>query len=216
MQLPSASRRARDDALARRAAVRRGLRASSRCPTRARSSGTSRTRAGSSRPSCSRRIGPATACSIRRSACSSTRTTTRSATSIRGRSAACCRGPSLDEVRAYRAHVDARDGALFARGGQPRLRAQRSDRARPQARAAAPGADPHRHQAPALAQPAAGPPIAGRWPRRRGRARTCALGRASTSGSTEIGHDGARLRLRQRDAAPSRVRRTRSRSRRAR
>ena len=46
-------RRARRDRRARGAALARGLRSSSRCPTRARRSGTSRTRPGSSRRSCS-------------------------------------------------------------------------------------------------------------------------------------------------------------------
>ena len=97
--------------------------------------------------------------------CSSTPTTTRSATGTRAPSAACSSRPSLDEVLAYRAHVDERDARRCSpRAGGDAGAAPALSRARPAARAAAPGADPHRHQAPAVAQPAASRPTAARRP----------------------------------------------------
>ncbi len=88
--------------------------------------------------------------------------------------------PALADVKRYRANVDERMQALLAaHGDDAEIAALVS--ARPAARAAAPGADPHRHQARALVQSARAPPThgAGRW-RRCGRSR-CA-GSATKAG----------------------------------
>ena len=121
-------------------------------------------------------------------------------------SAACCRARRSTTILAYRAHVDARCATLLARRADHR--AAGADRARPPPRAAAPGADPHRRQAPAVAQSAEAR-LSQPWPRTPappagGRA---ALARASHGGLARIGHAGARLRVRQRSAAPPRLRR---------
>ena len=127
----------------------------SRCPTRARPSGTSRTSPGSSRPSCSSASSPASSPSIRPSASSSTATTRASASSIRapaarpdhaadaGRRASATAPMSTSACRrcSPRAPDDAEIAALVD--------------ARPAARAAAPGAAPHRHQARAGVNPLA-------------------------------------------------------------
>ena len=127
--------------------------------------------------------------SIRRSACCSTPTTTASATAIRGPSAACSRGPTSRGARLPRARRR-RDAASCSRA-RVAADAGRARRARPPARAAAPGADPHRRQAPALAQPArAGlPRAAGRSPPVR--PPPLRLGRVRRRACVEIGHAGA-------------------------
>ncbi len=96
--------------------------------------------------------------------------------------------PSLAEVRAYRAHVDAAVLRLLERrraaGGDRRLR-----RARPAPRAAAPGADPHRHQARSSGATRCGRSTARALPAPQGD--TPALGwRFFEPGLREIGHAG--------------------------
>ena len=70
--------------------------------------------------------------------------------------------PGLAEVKAYRAAVDERMAALLAAARRPRRdEIETARRARPAARAAAPGTDAHRRHAPAVVQPAgAGLPAA--------------------------------------------------------
>ena len=76
--------------------------------------------AGSSRRSCSSAVCRDHAPFDPRSGSSSTRTTTRSATSIRGRERGLLSRPTLDEVLAYRAHVDERVQRLLRRRGRER------------------------------------------------------------------------------------------------
>lgn len=65
------------------------------------------------------------------------------------------RRPSFDEVRRHRAR-QRRDGALFRASRSAHAGTGRpADHARPARRTAAPGADAHRPEAPAVAQPAA-------------------------------------------------------------
>ena len=177
---PSAPRRRRSPRRCRPRTAR-----CSRCPTRARRSGTSRTRRWFFETFVLERYAaglPAVRPAIPRA--SSTPTTTPSASGIRGPSAACCRGPSLRRGASPTApHVDDGDGGA-ARAPRPTPRRRGADRARPAPRAAAPGADPHRRQAPAVAQPAAAglSPRAGRW--RRHAAAALALARASPAASS--------------------------------
>ena len=144
--------------------------------------------------------------STRRSACSSTPTTTAWASSIPRPQRGLLTRPTLDEVKAYRAQVDERMAALLepARRRPPSSATLR--RAGPAARAAAPGADPHRHQAPAVAATRCAPLYRPAWPL----AAVAHAGAALVSSRRRPGRDrprGARRRfcLRQRDAAPPRL-----------
>ena len=108
--------------------------------------------------------------STRATASSSTRTTRRSAPGIRGPSAACSRGRRVAEVhalpRARRRARCSRCSSALERATSPRC--SRCVELGPAPRAAAPGADPHRHQARASLQPAAARvPRAGAARRRR-------------------------------------------------
>ena len=115
-------RRSRHHARARGAAVAPRTARSSRCPTRARPSGTSRTRPGSSRPSCSRRtvagyepFNPAFKVLFNSYYNGVGDKHPRPERGLLSR-------PSLDEVLAYRDHVDARDARRSSRraGSTPR------------------------------------------------------------------------------------------------
>ena len=90
----------------------------------------------------------------------------RSATSIRGPSAGSSRGPALDDGPRLSRARRPRD-ARAARAASRRRGRTRAGRARTQPRAAAPGADPDRRQAPVRAQSAASPSTTdgGRWRR---------------------------------------------------
>ena len=177
----------------------------SRWPTRARPSGTSRTSPGSSRPSCSSASRPAS--------CPSTRLP-RSfncyyqgvGAQLRAPSAACCRGRARRRA-ALRADVDERMQALLAaRAGDAEI-ATLVD-ARPAARAAAPGADPHRHQAPARRNPHnAGLRPALADGRRSAAAAALVRLRRRPGRARPFGRARRRVLLRQRDAAPPRIRR---------
>jgi hypothetical protein len=127
--------------------------------------------------------------SIPRSGCCSTRTTTESDRSIARPQRGLLTRPSLAEVHAYREHVDRRcSRCCEGESSTPRC-ARWSARHAP--RAAAPGADPHRPEAPACAESArAGVPRV----RRRTRARaTGATPRfvALPGGVREVGYAGA-------------------------
>ena len=143
---------------------------------------------------------PATGCSTSASPICSTPIMSPRARAMRGRSAACSRGPTPREVGAYRAHVDPAVAQLLARG-----RRQTLARIAPileiglQPRAAAPGADPDRHPARAVAQSDCAGLRAGlaRAARQRRRAARVA---ALRTGIHRIGHDGRGFCLRQRDA----------------
>ena len=93
--------------------------------------------------------------------------------------------PGLDEVMAYRAHVDARD----AGGLRRRTRCARSHRPGPASRAAASGTDPHRHQACFLLQSAAARLSRGTAPAPHAAA-DAGMARASAAALSAIGHDG--------------------------
>ena len=136
----------------------------SRCPTRARPSGTSRTSPGSSRPSCSSASSPASCPSTRRSGCSSTATTRASASSTRAPQRGLSRGRRWPRCKRYRADVDERMQALLASARRTTPRSHALVDARPAARAAAPGAAAHRHQARAVASIPLAPAYARRWP----------------------------------------------------
>ena len=98
--------------------------------------------------------------------------------------------PALDEVLAYRAHVDRHVARAAGRRPRSRRAARRGGRARPAPRAAASGADPHRRQAPARRQPAAARVCAAaRVGAARRRPRRCA-GARYPGGRARIGHDG--------------------------
>ena len=109
--------------------------------------------------------------STRRSTTCSTRTTTRSAPRHPRAARGLLSRPSLEEVSRYRQRTSTtamRDAARAA-ARRPAARAAARIELGLQPRAAAPGADPHRHQARVRAQPAAGPGIArGRHRRRAG------------------------------------------------
>ena len=112
--------------------------------------------------------------------------------------------PSLAEVLAYREHVDRHVLALLA-DARARRRAARDRVARHASRAAAPGADPHRSQAPVRAESArARVPRVGRargaGRRRRRRALRRVPGRRARGRPR-----GPRLRVRQRGPAPPRL-----------
>ena len=98
--------------------------------------------------------------------------------------------PSLDDVRAYRrARRRAHARCLFAQAADD-PRARRPDRTRHPPRAAAPGTDPDRHQAPAVAAIRSNPCTGGAGrARRRGRTRAAWLPYAG--GLVEIGQRGA-------------------------
>ena len=102
--------------------------------------------------------------SIPPSAFSSTATTRASASSIRGRSAACVTRPDARRGASAiaRTSTSACRRCSRARGDDAEIAALVD--ARPAARAAAPGADPHRHQARAVVQPARVRRYARRWP----------------------------------------------------
>ncbi len=96
--------------------------------------------------------------------------------------------PDMDEVRAYRVHVDVAMRASLqeaAVGAEARARVELGL----QPRAAAPGADPHRSQAPALVQPLASPRTSPA-----GRRRASSLARLAwipfAGGKRAIGHEG--------------------------
>ena len=122
----------------------------SRCPTRAPSSGISRTRRGSSRRSSSSASRATTGRSIALSRAVQFVLQRRRRQAPASRARARCRGPPCDGARISRA----RRRAMHALLGDPNGRGgSRPRRARPQPRAAAPGADPHRREAPASRNP---------------------------------------------------------------
>ena len=99
--------------------------------------------------------------------------------------------PTVAEVYAYRARVDRAMAALLERGARRALAAlAAARRARAPPRAAAPGADPHRHQVQPRRQPAP-PGLSPVTPPARARRRR-ALGwrRRAPAASAAIGHDG--------------------------
>ena len=99
-------------------------------------------------------------------------------------------GPTLAEVKRYRADVDERMQALLAARGR-RRRDRGAGRARPAARAAAPGADAHRHQARARRATRSRPPTRKRWPMTQVQPQPLRwFGYAG--GLVELGHDPAR------------------------
>jgi hypothetical protein len=120
---------------------------------------------------------------------SSIPTTSRSARAIRGRSAACSRG--LRWTRCTLPRACRRGGAAFIAQADADWARRAAARSWAAPRAAAPGADAHRHPACAVVQPAAaGLQAAERrrcgWPRSAARA----LARAGPGGAVEIGHAG--------------------------
>ena len=119
-----------------------------RCPTRARSNGTSRTPPGFSKRSCSSRRSPG----IGRFAPQFRVLFNSYYVAVGARHPRPERGmlsrPSLDEVRAYRRHVDAHIAQLL-QCRRSRSAMARTARARHQPRTAAPGIDRHRPEAPA-------------------------------------------------------------------
>ena len=138
-----------------------------------------------------------------RSGASSTPTTTPWASGTRARSAGCCRARRSTEVLAYR---DARRSAMWPscspRGAlAPQLQALVGAGRAP--RAAAPGADPHRPEAPAVVQSRCGPPT-----RRPGRSRRCRAreraGCAFDGGARQVGHEGNGFAFDNEIAAPPR------------
>ena len=140
-----------------------------------------------------------------RSACSSTRTTTRVGDRHpRPRARAALAARRCDEVRAYRAHVDA-----AMRASAPRRR-----RRRRRARALIELGLHHEQQHQELiltdvkhllSRNPLQPVVPPRWPPARDRAAAgCALDRATRAACVDVGHAGPRLRVRQRSAAPPR------------
>ena len=123
----------------------------SRCRTPARPSGTWRTRPGSSRRSCSAAASPTTGRSIRRS-----RSVQLVLQRRRAAAPAARARPAVPARRSTRCALPAaRRRAMRRLLDLPTRRARRvarRGRARPAPRAAASGADPHRHQAPVLAR----------------------------------------------------------------
>ena len=164
---------------------------SSRCPTRARPSGTSRTRPGSSRRSCC--AGRAGYRPLRSALRLPLQLLLRRASGARHRARAPRPALAPDGRRGparYRAHVDAR-----LRGARPAscdAAAARSSSGL-HARAAAPGAAPHRHQARLLRRTRCARPTAPSRAARRApaRARAARVTVASTSACRAVGHDGA-------------------------
>ena len=143
--------------------------------------------------------------SIRRSACCSTPTTTASASSTRGRSAACSRARRSTRCCAYRAHVDERMRALLA--GR--------DAATPTALALVElglhheqqhqELIAHRREAPVLAQSARARRTARGRPLMPAARGAHGVAARIAGGVREVGHARRGLRVRQRDAAPSRA-----------
>ena len=135
---------------------------------------------------------PATGPSTPATATSSTRTTRRSARGTRGRAR-----PDLPADRRPRSAPTAPRRRTRSARSSTRRHATRWRRVGPLVelgpapRAAAPGAAAHGHQARAVPQPAAPGLRAERDARAAGRARSePRLGRASTGGIVEVGHDG--------------------------
>ena len=95
--------------------------------------------------------------------------------------------PDLATVRAYRAHVDTAMRSLLAARCDPAT--ADAHRARPQSRAAAPGADPHRPQAPVLAQSGRAR-LSRRVAARAGAAAAAPPGSPTPAGSTSSGTPG--------------------------
>ena len=140
---------------------------------------------------------PATSRSIRASPICSIPITRRSARAIRGPRRGLLTRPGLDEVMAYRAHVD----AAMARGLRAMPRWRDADRPGPASRAAASGIDPHRHQARLLLQSAAaGLSRAKPAPRTPQPLDWLSPFRAASS---QIGHDGSGFSFDNESAAPS-------------
>ena len=127
----------------------------------------------------------------------------------RARRAGCCRGRrSTRSVATAAASTSAMLERLEPRRRRRRARAHRPG---PAPRAAAPGADPHRHQAPPRRStplgPRTGAPASAATRRAARGRRALALRSRSPGGVVEIGADGARrrrraVRVRQRGPAP--------------
>ena len=123
----------------------------------------------------------------------------------RGRSAALLTRPSVEEVRAYRRRDRRRGWPPSSTATREVGDAARPRRARAAPRAAAPGADPHRHQARSVDEPAA-PGLRCRPGSSSGTSRAAgALGRSRPAASSRSATTGDGLRLRQRGAAPPRA-----------
>ena len=203
---PRSRRALPGDAPAERGAVRAAERSGRDPPVDARRlarpSGIWRTPRGSSRPSCCATMCRATACSTSAGRSCSIPITRREGDAHRARPARhALAADASTKSLAWRAHVDAAMAPLLA---DPRQRG--AGRARHRARAAAPGTAADRHQARAVPEPARPGDVG---PAQRSRAAAMPARsrwhRASAAAWREIGHDGRRLRVRQRRAAPSRA-----------
>ena len=190
-------------ARARRAAVAPRTARSSRCPTRARSSGTSRTRRGSSRPSCSRAHEPrlrAVPSGVPRPLQLVLQRA--SATGTRGPERGLLSRPALADVLAYRAHVDAGDARSCLRDG----------RCRPSCATLVELGLHHEQQHQELiltdvkhllSRNPLRPPTSRRWPLTPVTAAPLRWHRASTAGSSTVGHEGDGFAFDNETPAPS-------------